>query len=151
MFKKFLKSTLLIIGLSAFVSSCTSVNKAMREPNSRVEFKKDDFTFSGQLSAEATSTKILGIDFKRLFNVQTGTVNQDGMMALPINIASIPVIGNLAFDKTGNYALYELMKANQGYDVVFYPQYETTVKRPIGLGIYKITTVKVTAKLAKIK
>lgn len=42
------------------------------------------------------------------------------------------------------------MNANPGYDVVVYPQYETKIERPIGLGIFKITTVKVTARLGKL-
>jgi hypothetical protein len=43
------------------------------------------------------------------------------------------------------------MENNKGYDVVFYPQYEVTVRRPIGLGfIYKVTTVKATTRLGKL-
>jgi hypothetical protein len=46
-----------------------------------------------------------------------------------------------------------MMKNNPGYDVVFYPQYEAIVKRPvIGIGlIYKKITVKATARLGKMK
>jgi hypothetical protein len=56
-------------------------------------------------------------------------------------------------DKTANYSLYELMTNNPGYDVVFYPQYETKVLKPIlGIGfLTKITTVKTTARLGKLK
>ena len=45
------------------------------------------------------------------------------------------------------------MEKNPNYDVVFYPQYETTVKKPIlGLGfLTKVTTVKTTARLGKLK
>ena len=45
------------------------------------------------------------------------------------------------------------MKANPGYDVVFYPQFETVTKKPvIGIGLFtKITKVKVTARLGKLK
>ncbi len=59
---------------SIFLSSCTLMTKSMREPNNRVNFAKDDFTYSAQLSAEASSTKILGIDFARLFMKKTGPV-----------------------------------------------------------------------------
>ena len=38
----------------------------MREPDTRVELTKSDFTLSNQVSAEAKSIKIIGIDFKRL-------------------------------------------------------------------------------------
>lgn len=135
---------------SIFLSSCTLMTKSMREPNNRVNFAKDDFTFSGQLSAEASSTKILGIDFARLFMKKTGSVSGGGSSA--ISLASIPVIGGfVGGDKTSGYALYNLMTDNAGYDVVFYPSFATTVKRPIIIPIFTITTVKVTAKLAKFK
>ena len=44
------------------------------------------------------------------------------------------------------------MSQNKGYDVVFYPQYETKVQKPaLGIGfITKITTVKTTARLGKL-
>ena len=141
----------IFVAIVAALSSCTSINNTMREPNTRVDFTKNDFTLSNQVSAEATSTKILGIDWGRLFMKKTGHV-AGGMPSGFIDIANIPVIGTVLTDKTANYALYELMTSNAGYDVVFYPQYQTTIVRPIGLGfIYKKTTVKATARLAKFK
>lgn len=133
-----------------FITGCTTVNKSMREPNSKVEFTKSDFTFSEQVSATATSTHILNIDWQRLFNQETGTIESS---TFPISIAMIPVVGDVLMDKTANHALYELMKANPGYDVVFYPQYLTKVEKPVlGIGfIYRNTTVTATARLAKIK
>jgi spermidine/putrescine-binding protein len=148
--KMFLKSFLVIgIVISTF-SSCTTLNHSMREPNTRVNLNKSDFTLSDQVTATATTTKILGIDFARLFTKKTGVVENGGVAA--ISLASIPVIGNLIFDKTSNYSLYELMTSNPGYDVVFYPQYETKVLKPVlGIGfITKITTVKTTARLGKL-
>lgn len=148
--KNIFAKAVIFVAVVAALSSCTTLNNSMREPYSRVEFTKNDFTLSNQLSAEATSTKILGIDWSRLFMKKMGTVH-GGPSAL-INLANIPVVGNVLVDKTANYALYELMTANAGFDVVFYPQYETKVVKPIGLGfIYKITTVKATARLAKFK
>ena len=132
------------------LSSCTTMNHSMREPNSRVEFTKNDFTLSDQVSGEAKTTKIIGIDWKRLFKKNMGTVEGGG---IAISVASIPVIGNFLSDKTASYALHELMDKNKGYDVVFYPQYETIVSKPIlGIGFFStVTTVKVTARLAKLK
>lgn len=134
-----------------FLSSCTSVHKTMREPNARVEFEKSDFEFSEQVTASATSTMILNIDWSRIFKQETAAVEGAGM--IPISLASIPVVGDVVVDKTANYALYELMKANPGYDLVFYPQYTTRIEKPVlGIGfIYKTTTVTTTARLAKIK
>ncbi len=121
----------------------------MREPNTRLELTKSDFSLSDQVSAEATSTKILGIDFARIFTKKTGMVNGD---ASAISLASIPVVGNFVSEKTANYALYNLMSGNPGYDVVVYPQYETKVFKPVvGVGfIVTITTVKTTARLGKL-
>ena len=133
-----------------FFSSCTTLNKTIREPNVRVELNKNDFSLSKQVNAEAKSVKIIGIDFGRLFTQKTGNV--EGGSA-SISLASLPVVGNLLDDKTSNYALYELMITNPGYDVIFYPQYEVKVLKPIfGIGLLtKITTVKTTARLGKLK
>lgn len=149
--KKMLLKSFLVIGIViTSLSSCTTLNHSMREPNTRVELNKSDFTLSDQVTAEATSKKILGIDFQRLFSKKTGEIERSG--AVSINLASIPVVGNLATDKTSNYALYELMSSNPGYDVVFYPQYETKISKPfLGIGfIIKTTTVKTTARLGKL-
>lgn len=131
-------------------SSCSTLNHSMREPNTRVELNKSDFTLSDQVTGEAKSVKVFGIDWARLFTKKTGTVEGGGPTL--ISAASIPVIGNFVSDKTANYSLYELMNTNPGYDVVFYPQYETKVVKPIlGIGILtKITTVKTTARLGKL-
>lgn len=139
----------MFVALMATLSSCTTVHRSMKEPNTRVNLNKSDFTLSEQVSAEATSTTILGIDFARLFVKKTGAVEGG---AASISLASIPVIGNVVADQTADYALYNLMNENPGYDVVFYPQYETKVVKPIfGLGfLTKITTVKTTARLGKL-
>lgn len=138
-----------IISAVILFSSCTTINRTMREPNVRVDLTKSDFTLSEQVSAEAQSVKIIGIDFARLFTQKTGNV-VSGSVA--ITLASLPVVGNVLSDKTSNYALYELMNNNPGYDVVFYPQYEVKVVKPIiGIGfLTKITTVKTTARLGKL-
>lgn len=137
-----------------FLASCTSVNRSMREPNTRVELYADDFELSSQVSASAKSTRIFGIDFERLFKQETGAVvggAAASALPLPVDVASIPVIGGFVVNPTQGYALYNLMEANSGYDVVFYPSFKTTVERPIGIPIFTITTVEVTAKLAKMK
>jgi hypothetical protein len=148
--KTIIKMVMFVAVIAAF-SSCTTLNHSMREPNTRVNLNKSDFSLSEQVTAEATSVKILGIDFARLFTKKTGVV-EGGAAAASISLASIPVIGNFVADKTANYSLYELMNGNPGYDVVFYPQYETKVFKPVlGIGfITKITKVKTTARLGKL-
>lgn len=132
------------------LSSCTTTHKTMREPNARVELTKSDFTFSEQVSATATSTMIFTIDWSRLFKKETASLEG---ASLGINLSMIPVVGDVVTDKTSNYALYEMMKENPGFDVVFYPQFTTKTEKPVlGIGfIYKTTTVTATARLAKIK
>jgi hypothetical protein len=147
--KKVIIKMVMFVAVIAAFSSCTTLNHSMREPNTRVNLNKSDFSLSEQVTAEATSTKIFGIDFARLFTIKTGVVEGG---AASISLASIPVIGNFVADKTANYSLYELMNGNPGYDVVFYPQYETKVFKPVlGIGfITKITKVKTTARLGKL-
>lgn len=148
-----MKKIMTILGAVLFASilfsSCSTINKTMREPNVRVDLTKSDFTLSDQVKAEAKSTKIIGIDFARLFMNKTGSVEGG---AAAVSLASLPVIGNVLSDKTANYALYELMNSNPGYDVIFYPQYETKVVKPIlGIGfLTKITTVETKARLGKL-
>jgi hypothetical protein len=135
--------------MAAFLS-CTTMNHSMREPNTRVNLNKSDFSLSDQVSAKAKSVTVLGIDWPRFFTKKTGEVDASGSSS--ISLASIPVIGNFVGDRTANYSLYELMNGNPGYDVVFYPQYETKVFKPVlGIGfLVKITTVKTTARLGKL-
>lgn len=142
--------TLITVAVTTvFFSGCTLTKHAMREPNTRVEFNKSDFELSEQVTANASTTKIFCIDWERLFYKETGTI--DGTHQL-ITLANIPVVGNVVSDNTANYALYELMKKYKGYDVVFYPQYETYIEKPIGLGfIYKKINVTTTARLGKLK
>lgn len=149
--KKHLVQFLALVALVITISSCGGINKSMREANTRVNFVKSDFTLSDQVTGEASSTRFLTIDWARLFKANSGSLS-GGAAASMIDLASIPVIGSVVTDKTSSYALYELMQSNSGYDVVFYPQFETKVSKPfLGLGfIYKKTTVKATARLGKL-
>ncbi len=148
-----MKKIILVLSVVVLTAtSCTSLNHSMREPNTRLELSKSDFNLSDQVSASAKTTKILSIDFARLFSKKTGTIEQDRSYS-DLSSVSIPVIGNFMKDYTSNYALFELMAKNPNYDVVLYPQYETKISRPfLGLGfILKITDVKATARLGQLK
>ncbi len=136
---------LLLLAVVTFFTSC-STSRLMREPNVRVELKKSDFTLSEQVVGEAKTLKVLGVDWKRLFKKTTGSVSRDGSASF--KMGSIPVIGNFVSDQTSNYALYEIMNSNPGYDVVIYPQYEVVKKNYI---VFSKTTAKVTARLGKLK
>jgi hypothetical protein len=130
-------------------SSCTSLSKTIPEPTSRVNFTASDFALSEQVSGIAQTVKVLGIDWSRLFKKEEASVGSGAS----ISLASVPVIGGVVADKTVNYALYSMLLANPGYDVVFYPNYTTKVQRPfLGLGfIYSKTTVKANGRLGKLK
>lgn len=144
-------TSLLAIGLITLcLSSCTTLNRTMHDPNVRVELKKEDFLLSEQVSAEARTVRIVGIDFNRFLNIDKNVV---GKAYIVPSIADIPVIGNIMTDRTAEYSLWQLMHNNPGYDVVFYPQYELHIRKPIlGMGfLYKRTTVKTTAVLGKLK
>ena len=136
----------LICGLVCLLfASCNTYKRSMREPNVRVELNSNDFTFSKQVTGEATVTKILGVDWARLF----GTMEM-GEIESPLK-AQIPIIGDLIIPEA-SYAIYNMMQKNPGYDVVIYPQVESHKRAPIlGTDIYSTTTYKVTARLGKLK
>jgi hypothetical protein len=125
--------------LFAGFCSCISYNKGMQSPSSKVEFNKENFEFSEQVTAEAVTVKVFGVDWASLFNSKTGDFN--GSI---ISSSAIPFT-----DKTANKAVYKFLEQNPGYDVVFYPSVESkTFGIPL---IVRTTKAKVTARLAKIK
>ena len=140
---KALKFFAILIVMAVAFASCTTVSHSMKEPGNYVEFKKEDFEFSKQVSGEATQVKILQIlDVSRLFYKELGeTQAANGSF-------QIPIIGSFLAKKVNMFALYNVMKDNPGYDVVFYPQFETKTTNVI---FVKTTKVKVTCRLGKIK
>ena len=64
------------------------------------------------------------------------------------DIFSVPVIGSAVDNRTANYALYVMMLENEGYEVVFYPQYE--IKKSGFLFFYNKTHIKAKARLGKL-
>jgi hypothetical protein len=153
------------IVLIVFLSSCSVSNHSMKTPNYHIEFYKSDFEYSKQVTAEATSVRVFGIDWNRLFKWETGQVNSDRFNQQTQNITIsgnivtetvagafstvVPVLGDHGKGKVSSYALFNLMKENPGYDVVIYPQYES--KKFIVPIFYSKRIVKVTARLGKIK
>ncbi len=150
-----IKVAALIAFAAITTSSCTVVNKTMREPYSRVDFVKNDFNISEQVSGTATTTKVLGVDWRRLFGSnEVGDVNGEyGNNGLSSSVAKVPVVGSFVIDKTASYALYDMMNKTPGYDIVFYPQFDANIRKPVlGIGFfYKKTTVTAKARLAKFK
>jgi len=161
--KKIFFFTVLLIG--GLTSSCSISNLAMKQPNNHIEFYKNDFEYSPQVVGEATSVKVLMIDWQRLFSWKSGEVSGEELGAESLNVslasqflidpvigvvtAAIPVLGEYAKSQVNNLALYDMMKKNPGYDVVLYPQYES--KKFVIPFFYSKTSVKATARLGKIK
>ncbi|MBR1514852.1 MAG: hypothetical protein IJ622_11280 [Bacteroidales bacterium] len=130
-------SFLLVSLACLFLASCNTYRHSMREPNAYVEYHAEDFTLSEQVTGEATVTRVLGVDWQHTF----GTTQ----------VGSVPTIGTLV-TSGANYALYNLMQKNPGYDVVVYPQVESYRHAPVlGTDLYSKTTYKVTARLGKLK
>lgn len=148
--------TVLSVGYAVLAFSlvgCSSAYKSVYAPNNFVQFKKEDFEYSAQVSGEATETKILGIDWSRLFSSNSGNIGGYSSQAGSI-ITMIPIIGGLldptlATSKVNGYAVYNIIKDNPGYDAVFYPQYDYSATR--FLFFYSTAKTKVTTRLAKIK
>ena len=136
---------LLICGIAVlFMASCNTYTHSMKGPNANVEFHAADFDLSGAVTGEATVTRVLCIDWHHTFGTEEiGLTSDVGTV--------VPYIG-LTIPSGANYALYNLMKKNPGYDVVIYPQVETHRHAPIlGTDLYSKTTYKVTARLGKLK
>ena len=136
---------LLLCGIAMlFMASCNQYSHSMREPNAYVELYANDFDLSGSVTGEATVTKVIGIDWQHLFgDTRIGETPAFGTV--------IPVIGT-TIPTGANYALYDLMQKNPGYDVVIYPQVEAHRHAPVlGTDLYSRTTYKVTARLGKLK
>ena len=126
------------------MASCNTYHHSMKGPNAYLELKASDFDLSGTVTGEATVTKIIGIDWQRLFG-------KEEIGETPSMGTTIPFIGAV-IPSGANYALYDLMKKNPGYDVVVYPQVESYRHAPIlGTDIFSKTTYKVTARLGKLK
>lgn len=130
---------LIIPALFACVfASCSNYHKTIKESNTLVEFKKDDFTLSEQVFGKATQVKVLGIQWSRLFK------NSHAKTVLT------PLVGsNVHISEGQSYALFDMLDANQGYDVVFYPSFESR-KFKVWFFYTKIETT-VRARLGKLK
>lgn len=144
-----MKRLLFLLPSTLLIWNCSTTNLSMQSPSPLIEFKREDFKISQQHSAEASETKIIGIDFKRIFASKSASIGSNS----PISSSSIPVIGNYISSFAKDYALYNLMSNNPGYDFVLYPQFKIKKTCPI-LGIcilLQVNDVTATARLAGIK
>ena len=129
---------LIILGLTTLLmASCSSMMK-MAEPEAYIRYDKEEFDYSEQVTGEATSVKILMVDWSRLFNTEKGAVSG----------SSPSIFGLLPSSKIEGHALYDLFSKNSGYDFIVYPQYEVLKTAP-GMGLFYSKTTAITrARLA---
>ena len=153
-----MRNVLIVSILTLFLSSCV-VSTGIKTANTQIEFNRGDFEISEQFTAEAKVVRILGIDWKRLFRRQSGNFDPQGfakedfaikgLTALPFIPYILPIIGVSPFSTAQNYALYNLLKEHEGYDIVIYPKFERDLVRiPF---FYSRTKAKVTTRLGKLK
>lgn len=119
------------------MTSCSTSKYTMQGASTYVNFEKDDFTYSKQVSASANVTKVFGINWADLFTSTVGSVSNS-------IISTSGFKGNKAMSK----ATYKLLQENPGYDLVFYPVYESK-KQSFLFG--SSTDVTVSAKLGKVE
>lgn len=131
------KAIIVLLSVIALATSCSNTIRSMQEPVVKFDLTSADYVLSEQVSGEATIHRVLGVDWARLFTNRYGNI-------------SIPLvgIGNI-YSLNMQYAVYDLIEKNPGYDFVMYPQFTSTIT---GVpGIYERTDIKITARLGKLK
>lgn len=138
------RSILLIFGVTAMLllcSSCVSTHMSITGSTPQLNIELKDLEVTEPVEATAVSVKLFGVDWGRLLSRNEADVRGSVYTSL------------LSLDRTENYAVYDLLKKNKGYDIVLYPQFYKVTRKPfLGLGlIYKVTEVKVSARMAKLR
>ena len=135
------------------LSSCTVTTKRIREVDYPLLTRNGPYQFSEWQVAKGTQTKILTIDFKRLFSKQIGVIDSP-QWAFPVAADSSRYLpqryttGNSLFG-AGAYdqAIYNLITDNPDYNVIAQPLFE--VKRFVVTLFYARTTVSLKARLGR--
>lgn len=114
--------------------------------DTQLQIRPFDLDITSSRTASATVTRVVGIDFMRLFSVKGANFSRNGVA----NSYPIPVIGNEVVSPDQFYALHALIEENNGmeYDMVLYPKFERKITSFI---VFSITQTTVTAKFAKLK
>ena len=114
-----------------------------------------DLNISDEVWGQAKSTKILGIDFKRLMkrniesaNVGLSTTSIPSITAINYGATDFQILGLTIID-TESLALNDLLNKNKEYDVLISPKFSKTAE---GFWpIYWTETVMVKARVGTIK
>lgn len=139
---KKLRLLLLISAFALLSASCVSTHQSLVSSKPEIQLKPENLEITEPMEAMATTIRVFGIDWERLLGGRTASISRGSVYS------TIAV-----FDATDQYALYNLLKQNPGYDMILYPQFTTVKRKPfLGLGlIYSVTEVKVSARMAKLK
>jgi len=129
------KITLLLLVLLS-ITSCTSLTSTIKNTTNYIEFKKNDFEYTKQVSSTANINFLFGFS---LNNTRKSGKFSDG---------STSIVGfRTKLNKAEDVAIYKLLQENPGYDLVLYPKFDT---KSSGF-IFTSAEVTVTARLAKLK
>lgn len=128
----------ILLVVMLFATSCSHTFRTMREPSVLFELTGKDYVLADEaVTGEATVVYVLGIDWKRIFS-HTDRAEFNA-----------PVVGLENIVRGAEqYAIYDLMQKNPGYDFVMYPQVTKSYKGfPI---LYKKVNVQVKARMGKL-
>lgn len=127
--------------LTVTFSSCVTTHSSIANSTPQIQLKPEHLDVTEQKEAAAVTTRIFGVDWERLLSSRSASIRGTVVSTIP------------TFDRTDNYAIYNLLKQNEGYDMVLYPKFTKIVRKPVlGIGsICTITEVKVSARMAKLK
>lgn len=162
-----MKKILLLAGICALFTSCTVSRHSMREANYQLWLHHEDLEFSPQVVGEAQQTKVLMVDWHRLFGRkwelgQFGNLPSDpfapqvsgnasviaGRETALVNFIANGIIGINNVSRVEQMAMYDLMRKNPGYDMIIFPQFEARRKWFV---VGSKTNVFVKARLARLK
>lgn len=116
--------------------SCTSLTSTIKNTPNYIEFNKNDFEYTKQVTSTAKINFLFGIP---LSNTRKSGKFSDG---------STSIVGfRSKLNKAEDVAIYNLLKENPGYDLVLYPKFDT---KSSGF-IFTSAQVTVSARLAKLK
>lgn len=143
----------LLLPLLLASMACTVTTKRIREVDYPFTTRNPPYAFSKWQVATGRQTKILTVDFKRLFNRQVGVIDSP-QWSYPVALDSsryLPQRYNAGYSYFGarayNQAIYNLISENPEYDVIAQPSFE--VKRFVVPFLYARTTVTLKARLGK--
>jgi hypothetical protein len=164
--------------VTSLSTSCNTTRNSMQEGNYALQFHKEDFEFSDVVTGSAKETKILGIDWTRVFNRKETILKGDNQAAnvgggtlgfangrgeyygngyaslYAYNNFLLPadlalsVIGNLAKSHAEELALHDLAQKNPNFDVILFPKYD---KKTFWWVLGRTTKVTAKARLGQLK